>query len=170
MKTVIQTAAALLLGMSLSGAAIAGPVGIELEPIKHTQAQLVVMGPEGSKTYDQSDLESISPVRMTTITPWRQTPAAFDGVLLTDLLDENGLSDVAAINVIAENDYVVRIPSGIWKKWPIVVATRVNGKTHSRRARGPIQFILPMSDDAEIAVDSNQTYWVWMAARIEVAE
>lgn len=170
MKIFTHVVAALALGMSISSAAIAGPVEIELEPIRHSQAQLVVAGPEGTKAYDQSALESIAPVRMTTTTPWRQTPAAFDGVLLTDLLDENGLSDVAAINVVAENDYVVRIPSEVWKKWPIVVATRVNGRTHSRRARGPIQFILPMSDNDETAIESNLTYWVWMAARIEVAE
>lgn len=170
MKSPFFAALACTIGIGFSGAALAEPVEIELEPIKHTQAQLVVVGPNGSNSYDQSSLESIDPVRLTTITPWRETPAAFDGVLLTDLLDENGLSDVAAINVVAENDYVVRIPSEIWKKWPIVVATRVNGKTHSRRARGPIQFVLPMSDDADVAVESNQTYWVWMAARIEVAE
>lgn len=163
-------ACALIFGLGFSAAATAGPVDIELNPIKHNRAELVVVGTQGPKSYDQDALENISPVRLTTVTPWREAPAAFDGVLLTDLLAENGLSDVSAINVVAENDYVVRIPSEVWKKWPIVVATRVNGRPHSRRARGPIQFVMPMSDDAAAGSMGNENYWVWMAARIEVAD
>jgi len=55
----------------------------------------------------------------------------------------------------------------VWKRWPILLATRVNGKAHTRRKRGPIQFVLPMSDDAAIGQDHYQNNWVWMAARIE---
>jgi len=51
----------------------------------------------------------------------------------------------------------------------ILVATRVDGKAHSRRVRGPIQFII----DAEAFVGSSlatEASLVWMAARIEAAE
>jgi hypothetical protein len=106
-------------------------------------------------------------MRLTTVTPWREAPAAFDGVLLTDLLAQNGLQDAAAINVVAENDYVVRISSDTWKRWPILIATRVNGKPHTRRQRGPIQFVLPMSEDNLVGREDYQNNWVWMAARIE---
>ena len=105
-----------------------------------------------------------------TVTPWRDEAATFDGVLLTDLLEENGLSDADAIRVVAENDYAVVIPSDVWQRWQILVATRVNGAPHTRRNRGPIQFVLPMSDDEAAGTGEVLNNWVWMAARIEVAD
>ncbi len=145
----------------------AGPVKIDHQPIQLQRAQLVIAGPSGEMAYSPADLEGLGFRRLTTITPWRETPAAFDGVLLTDLLAANGLGDVAAISVIAENDYRVDIPAAVWKRWPILVATRVNGRPHTRRQRGPIQFILPMSDDKTAGLEEHHSNWVWMAARIE---
>ena len=138
----------------LAASATAEPVAVELEPIRHASAQLTVAGPGGETMYSPADLEALGASRMVTVTPWREQEAAFDGVLLTDLLDANGLSEADAIRVVAENDYAVVIPSEVWKKWPILVATRVNGKAHSRRERGPLQFILPMSDAPESGASS----------------
>ena len=151
-------------------AAPADTVEVELEPIRHHSAELTVVGPDGASNYDPASLEALGARRMVTITPWREEPAAFEGVLLADVLEANGLLDVQAIRVIAENDYAVTIPAETWKRWPVLVATRVNGKPHSRRERGPIQFVLPMSDDAAAGDVGMVNSWVWMAARIEVVE
>lgn len=147
--------------------AFAGPVRIEHQPIEHNRAELVVAGANGEVRYNPDQLERLGFRRLTTVTPWRDIPAAFDGVLLSDILAANGLGDASAITVEAENGYAVEIPAQIWKRWPVLVATRVNGRPHGRRQRGPIQFILPMSDDAATGASENEAYWVWMAARIE---
>lgn len=143
---------------------------VTLEPIRHQKAALVIAGTSGETSYAPAELEAMGASRMVTITPWREEPTTFEGVLLSELLTENGLADVAAIRVIAENDYAVVIPREIWTNWPMLVATRVNGKAHSRRERGPIQFVLPMSDSAEVGEGEYVNHWVWMAARIEAAE
>ena len=103
------------------------------------------------------------------MTPWRAQEATFEGVLLTDVLSDNGMDDLDAIRVVAENDYAVVIPATVWKRWPILLATRVNGAPHTRRERGPIQFVLPMSSDPSAGTGSVVNNWVWMAARIEPA-
>ena len=154
----------------LGQGAMAGPMQVELEPIRHARAQLVVAGPNGEATYAPADLEALGASRMVTVTPWRDDETEFDGVLLTEILEANGLGDAEAIRVIAENDYAVVIEAETWKRWPILVATRVNGKPHTRRERGPIQFVLPMSDDPSSGAKGHGKNWVWMAARIEVAE
>jgi len=151
----------------LGSAVLAGPVKIDHSPIPLHRAQLTVIGPKGETVYTPQQLEEINFRRLTTVTPWRETPAAFDGVLLTDLLAANGMGEASAISVIAENDYVVEISAEVWKRWPILVATRVNGLAHTRRQKGPIQFILPMSDDRAAGLEEYQSNWVWMAARIE---
>ena len=156
------------LGAFLYGSAVfAGPVKIDHTEIPLHRAQLVVSGPSGETAYSPQQLETIGFQRLTTVTPWREAPAAFDGVLLTDILAANGLDDAHSINVVAENDYVVQISAEVWKRWPILVATRVNGKAHTRRQRGPIQFVLPMSEDRDAGLEEHQSNWVWMAARIE---
>lgn len=148
----------------------AEPVPIELNDIRHRSAALEIAGPAGTASYSPAELEALGAMRMITKTPWREEEAAFDGVLLSELLDAHGLLDVEAIRVIAENDYAVTIPSAVWRDWPVLVATRVNGRAHSRRERGPIQFILPLSADANVGLQENVNYWVWMAARIEAAD
>lgn len=162
----------LLVAMSMLSAefAAADVENVTLEPIRHQRAQLVIAGQSGDMSYAPAELEAMGASRMVTITPWREQPTTFDGVLLSDLLTENGLGDVEAIRVIAENDYAVVIPREVWTSWPVLVATRVNGKAHSRRERGPIQFILPMSDSASVGEGEYVNHWVWMAARIEAAE
>lgn len=147
----------------------ADPVSVTLDPIRHSTAALTVAGPAGEVTYNPSELEALGAARLTTVTPWRETEATFDGVLLTDVLAANGLSEVDAIRVVAENDYAVVITSDVWKRWPILVATRVDGAAHSRRNRGPIQFVQSMSEHVQAGSEEHIQNWVWMAARIEAA-
>jgi len=163
-------ALALLVACLPALAPAADPVSVELDTIRHRQAALSITGPGGEATYSPAQLEEMGAMRMITRTPWRDEEAAFDGVLLSELLDAHGLLEATAIRVIAENDYAVVLPNMVWKNWPVLVATRVNGRAHTRRERGPIQFVLPMSNDARVGEGDLVNYWVWMAARIEAVE
>jgi hypothetical protein len=143
------------------------PEPVALAAVKHAAASLEVIGTDGaSKTYSPNDLETFPTYRLKTTTPWRQEAAEFEGVLLTDILAAHGLSDVPAIKVTAENDFTSVIGREVWQSVQILVATRVDGRPHSRRARGPIQFVMDM--DAYSASDAaSESDLVWMAARIE---
>lgn len=156
-----------LIGLLGSGPALADVVPVELEDVRHQRAELLVMGAQGMATYTAADLEALGSYRMTTVTPWREDMTAFDGALLSDVLAANGLADVSAIRIVAENGYATEMEASIWENYPVLLATRVDGRPHSRRARGPIQFILPMSDSPEVGAVGMGKYWVWMAARIE---
>lgn len=153
--------------------ALAGPLSalerVTLDPIDHAAASLTVDGANGSRTFSPAELEELGAMRLVTTTPWRTEPAAFDGVLLQDVLEMMGLSSAAGIRIIAENDYAVDMPREIWEATPILIATRVDGQPHTRRHRGPIQFVMPF--DAYVGnSDMREGYWVWMAARIEPME
>ena len=161
----LSAAAALLVSIQ---PLLSGPItAVELAPIAHAEASLVVVGTDGGEvTYSPEDLETFSTYSLTTATPWRDDPADFEGVLLADVLAANGLDSVDAIAVTAENDYRTVIEREIWETVDILLATRVDGRAHSRRARGPIQFVIDM--DAFNASDlTSESNLVWMAARIE---
>ncbi|MDX8354689.1 molybdopterin-dependent oxidoreductase [Cognatiyoonia sp. IB215182] len=140
---------------------------VELTPINHIPAELVIAGPDGQETrYSPATLEELTTYRLRTTTPWRSDPAEFDGILLSDLLRANGLEEVAEIRVTAENDYATVIPRAVWEDVPVLIATRVDGQPHSRRERGPIQFVIPMEAYSSSTV-AKESHLVWMAARIE---
>lgn len=160
-------AAALSLTISTQALYSGALTEVELEPISHVDATLVVVGADGGETtYSPADLEALATYQMTTATPWRDDPARFEGIRLSDLLAANGLASADAIAVTAENDYRTVIEREIWETVEILVATRVDGRAHSRRARGPIQFVIDqeMFEESDLASESNM---VWMAARIE---
>lgn len=143
---------------------------VTLPPIVHENATLTIVEPDGAVIrYSAADLEKLPTYSLTTTTPWRDEPAVFEGVLLSDILDKSGLNNSANIMVTAENDFQTIISRDLIDSVQILVATRVNGQAHSRRIRGPIQFVI----DAEAFENStltNESNLVWMAARIEEAD
>ena len=149
-----------------SVAAAQTPEPSTLSPIEHMDAELVVTGADGSETsYSPAELETLPTYRLRTTTPWREEPADFDGVLLTDLLERHGLLELESIEVLAENDFRTVIPRAVWDSVPVLLATRVNGAALTRRERGPILFVIGAEDFARNPVVS-ESHLVWMAARI----
>ncbi len=145
----------------------AGAERVALPAVTFQAAKLTVRGPTGASSYTPAALEALGTWRLTTVTPWTPDPMAFDGVLLSDILASNGLADAASVRLVAENDFTVTIPRALWTDYPVLIATRVNGQPHTRRARGPLQVILPMSEHPVLGARENEHYWVWMAERIE---
>lgn len=165
----ITFAATALLAFSLPVAA-GSFVETDLAPINHQQASLVVVDQDGNETaYSPAELEEMATYSLTTTTPWREAPAEFQGVMLRDVLRAHGLDTAATLLITAENDYTTTLTRELVDSVDIMVATRVDGQPHSRRVRGPIQFVI----DAEVFSASNLTSesnFVWMAARIEAAD
>ncbi|MEH6725862.1 MAG: hypothetical protein V7703_06845 [Hyphomicrobiales bacterium] len=161
----LAAAAAFVLSCQL---ALAGSlVKVELSPIEHLEATLVVVGKDGTQTaYTPAELEAFPTYSLTTTTPWREETAKFEGVLLTDILASSGLDKIDTVTVMAENDYKTVFERELWENVDFLVATRVNGAAISRRARGPFLFVIDMDTltHSEIADESSL---VWMASRIE---
>lgn len=142
---------------------------VTLDPIRHQTASLTLTAPDGHVVaFTPAELEALGSWRLTTKTPWRDMPATFEGPLLGTVLAAAGMSDVARISVLAENDYAVSIDRAVWDAVPILVATRVNGAAHNRRDRGPIQFVMDM-DTYKSSPIAAERHWVWMAAKITPA-
>lgn len=138
-----------------------------LDPIKHARAALVVVNPDGSETsYSPAELENFATYSVTTTTPWREEPANFEGVMLSDILAAHGLDAVPELLITAENDYTTTISQDLYESVDILVATRVDGRPHSRRNRGPIQFVIE-ADAFSSSPLTSESNFVWMAARIE---
>jgi hypothetical protein len=138
---------------------------VTLAPIRHEPATLTVVGPDGNETvYTPDQLETLPTYSLDARTPWLDAPARFEGILLADLLERSGLTG-HTVEVVAENDFSVRFPPEVVATGAFLVATRVDGKAHTRRARGPIQFVVPDEVLARGGVVAER-HLVWMAAKI----
>lgn len=162
---------AMVLVAFLAGPLCAGPItAVDLPKMAHEHATLTVVGSDGFETqYSPEQLETFPTYSLTTTTPWRDEPSVFEGVLLADILAASHLETATNILVTAENDFLTTFSKDLIDSVPILVATRVDGKPHSRRMRGPIQFVI----DAQAFHDSplvDESKLVWMAARIESAD
>lgn len=162
----------ILLGLLLNpvSAVASGVEPTTVEPIAYDNALLIVVDMEGKETaYTPADLEALGTYRLVTSTPWRPEPAEFVGALLQDLLKKHGLDKATAIRVLAENEFESVLEREVWEEAPILLATRVDGKPHSRRERGPIQFVVAAEDYVGASAIAER-HLVWMAARIEPAD
>ena len=143
---------------------------VALADLAHSQASLEVRDAAGVATvYAPKDLERLPTYRLATTTPWREEPAVFEGVLLRELLQAHGLADVPKIRVVAENDFVSVLERAVWEDGQVLIATRVNGRPHSRRVRGPFQFVV----DADLYATSDvlsEGHLVWSVALIEATD
>ncbi len=143
-----------------------GLVAADLAPMTHRSASLSIVMPDGDrKAYTPAEIERFATYQLTTQTPWRDAPAVFEGVRLRDVLAAHGLENAKGIKIKAENDFVVTMTREVWESEDFLIATRVDGRPHSRRARGPIQFVLDW-DAYQSSPVAEESHLVWMAAEI----
>ncbi len=123
-------------------------------------------GPNGV-SLDAAMLEAL-PGRVTVAkTPWYPEKTRFEGPLGSALLDLVGATGTM-LRVTALNDYVVEIPVADLRKWPVILATKINDKPISVREKGPIFVIYPFDEDPSLY---NELYFgrsAWQLKSIEV--
>jgi len=168
--------AAALLSMATALPAVAEIVrdpaitAVALDPMPLSDASLTVIDAAGTPhVYTAEELENFPTYALETVTPWRDDPAVFEGILLVDLITRHGLASADAISVVAENDFVAEISSAAWESGAFLIATRVDHQPHSRRLRGPLQFIVPRETYLEND-DITGDHLIWMAAVIRAAD
>ncbi|WP_372424965.1 molybdopterin-dependent oxidoreductase [Salinarimonas chemoclinalis] len=91
----------------------------------------------------------------------------FRGPLLADVLALIGADGEDAVTLRGADGYGARIPREDWERWPLVLATRVDGAPLGVRARGPARLLYPVhlhpELDDRIYIDRS----VWLIAEIE---
>ena len=85
---------------------------VELAPIAHSDASLTIIDPSGTEhVYLPADLEALPTYALETVTPWREEPALFEGIMLADLLARHGLDQLDRIFVLADPSQLKHSPS-----------------------------------------------------------
>lgn len=152
-----------LLGLSLSlglMSSVSAETASQAEPVI-----LTVKGPQ-SLSFTASQLQQLPQQEIRTTTPWTEGVHAYRGVLLRDVLKRAGIRSETVVTR-ALNDYSAPIDTADAYRYDVLLATHQDGKPMSRRNKGPIWVIYPLSEHAEL----NQTIYhrkmVWQVKELE---
>ncbi|OQY35560.1 MAG: hypothetical protein B6241_01250 [Spirochaetaceae bacterium 4572_59] len=113
------------------------------------------------KTYSLAQIEQLGMKKMGTNTYWPEDDGIYEGVLLSSLLKDVNLQEIDSLKIVALDDYTCEIPREHWKNWPVLVATRRNGKVLTVKEKGPMRIIYPKFLGEELDDEYRTIYWIW---------
>ena len=90
-------------------------------------------------------------------------------MLLRDLLNKQGLQKAAKLNAKALNDYVTTITVADVYKYDVLLALTQDGKLLTRRNKGPVWVIYPLSQNPELDKPSYHSAMIWQLRAISVS-
>jgi hypothetical protein len=132
-------------------------------------ADLRLIAADRTTTLDLS-LESLAALPQATVVTENEFATgmvAYRGPLMRDVLAQLGLGDVAEVRLIAANDYFVDIPTEDFRAYDAILAMEADGKRLSRRDKGPLWLMYPISDHAELNDPVYLRRLIWQLVRIE---
>lgn len=155
-----------------TGAALADTVMPVLLPaVQDALTGIAVRLPGGrERTLTITELESLGTWRLRTISPLNEGEIVVEGPLLRDVLAHVGLDRTRSILVRSMDGYAMTIPTGDWRDYPVILATRLGGKLLGRRHMGPTRIVYPLLDYPELSSPDHRARWVWLIASIEAVE
>lgn len=141
---------------------------VHLKPLESEETILTISSSKGVKEYTLAEIEVLGLKRLHTSTFWPEDNGAYEGVLLQDLLHNVGTEKCTSLLISALDGYQVKIPCEDFEKWPVLLATRQNGKKMSIRQKGPIRIIYPLDIGGDIASSDMRSRWIWAIQSISI--
>ncbi len=122
-------------------------------------------GTEVSLTMDE--LNGLPQATIHTENEFEDEMAAYAGPLARDVVALVGEGGHVAV-LTAVNDYAVEVPLEDFINYDVVFALSINGDVFSRRDRGPIWVVYPMSDHAELQDPVYNARLIWQLVKVEI--
>ena len=86
---------------------------------------------------------------------------------MRDVLAQVGLDELETVRFVAANDYFVDIPTEDFRDYDAILAMEANGEKLSRREKGPLWLMYPISDHAGARDPIYLRRLIWQVVRIE---
>lgn len=118
--------------------------------------------------FDIARIEALGLVALSTSNPFVEGVQHFEGVPLARLLDHVGAEGETLVSR-ALDGYVVDIPVADVRNYPVILATRRDGRHMHVRQKGPLWVIYPVDefDELRTEVYSGRTIWQLRTIRVE---
>ena len=137
--------------------------------VKAQEAMLTVInslnGNEVVLTED--DVAALAQATIKTENEFVDAMTSFEGPLARDVLALVG-AEAGTVVLTAVNDYAVEVPYKDFVNYDVVFATSADGERFSRRDKGPIWVVYPMSDHAELQDPVYNARLIWQLVKVEI--
>lgn len=130
---------------------------------------LTVEGQPAATDFTLAQLQALPQTTVITTTPWTEGSHTYTGVLLRNLLDKQGLQKATKLNAKALNDYVATLTVSDAYKYDVLLALTQDGKLLTRRNKGPVWVIYPLSLHPELDKPSYHSAMIWQLRAISVS-
>ena len=155
-----------LLGLPLAAQSLPAPEG---EPLLTVTGNIGLTNQGDAAVFDQTMLEAMDPVIITTSTIWTEGVQTFTGVPLAQLVELLGAQGEVMM-ATAINDYTVEIPREDWVENGPVVAFLNNGEPMSIRDKGPLWIIYPYDDNPDYQTEVIYSRSIWQLDQIHFGD
>jgi len=116
----------------------------------------------GTLLLDVQTLEQVGLIRYSVDDPWLKRDVSYTGVLLSDLVAMTQPAPAATtLHLVALDDYEVDIALADVERWPIMLATRLDGKPMAVANGGPTRIVFPYGLVTGIDELKYKDLWMW---------
>ncbi|WP_323921052.1 putative pterin-binding protein [Aeromonas caviae] len=119
-------------------------------------------------TLDEAALAALPQVEFETATPWTLGTHRYRGPTLKSVLAAQQVDSASAIDVAALNGYQQRVDLSLFAKVPLTLVRYQDDKPLTRRNKGPLWLLVPLSAHPDMDVSAIHNNMVWQVIRIEV--
>lgn len=122
----------------------------------------------GSRQLELSidDLHSMEQTTFATENEFVDGKVTYRGPLVRDVLARVGLDQTDNVRFVAANDYYVDIPTQNFRDYDAILAIEADGERLSRRDKGPIWLMYPISDFAALRDPIYSRRLIWQVVKI----
>jgi len=129
--------------------------------------QLISSGAAETLDLTIDQLAELPQTSFATETEFTDGMVTFSGPLVRDVLKQLHLDELETVRFVAANDYYVDVPTSDFTRFPVILALEADGKRLSRRDKGPIWLMYPISDYAGLRDPVYLRRLIWQVVRIE---
>jgi hypothetical protein len=117
--------------------------------------------------FSLEDLRNLPQTTIETENEFTDGRVAYRGPLVREVLERLALDQADTIRFTAVNDYYVDVPTSDFMRFDAILALEADGKPLSRRDKGPIWLMYPISDHEALQAPIYVNRLIWQIYRIE---
>jgi hypothetical protein len=145
-----------VLAIAPAGVAVAGGPVLEL-----------IGADDAALDLSLEQLEALPQTTVATENEFSDGVVSYRGPLVRDVLALVGLDDLDEVRFTAANDYFVDIPTTDFSDYNAILAMDADGEKLSRREKGPLWLMYPISEHSELRDPVYMRRLIWQVVRIE---
>lgn len=161
-----------LLNAARAGAlrlALAAAATLAAHPALASDTALTLVSEHDGDTleFTLEELAALPQATIVTENEFTDGKVEYIGPLVRDVLEHLALDDAETIRFTAANDYYVDVPTSDFRKYNVILALEADGARLSRRDKGPLWLMYPLSDHSELNDPIYNTRLIWQVVRID---